>query len=150
MILFLLGITAPLVSTSVVRAFSVSIYSYTLPYWSKVWLSIYDAPPVPRENEPRSTTMTRILKTSPMAFSAGSLAGFTCSSIAAPFEFTKLASQIELLVHKQKNPNAVSSESKPNGTFTVARNMIKRHGVASLYSGYKYHICEYNDSLSSC
>lgn len=139
---FYRGIMAPLLSTSLVRACSISVYSYSLPHTLDFTFNYFMINP-PEDNN-NSSTSQRILRTTPGAFMAGSIAGASCVAIAGPFEFTKLASQLDILVQQTTNANA---NAKPRSTFQVAKTIIKRNGLLSLYSGFRYHI--FRDSLGS-
>lgn len=128
---FYRGIVAPLVSSSVVRALSVSVYNYALPYTSKLAFSVY-APPKDHGHSPDA-----LVRRIPVAFLAGVCAGTSCTMLGCPFEFTKLASQIDGLVRQQP----------PQSTFQVAKKLVKIQGIKVLYSGWKYHMLR--DALGS-
>lgn len=149
---FFRGMSAPLISSSVVRSVSVTIYQAAIPYTASFWYSLY--------KEPDNTTSNfqRMLRISPVTFSAGNLAGSVCSVISCPFEFTKLASQIELLVQRRKleqtsaalassqaaKSTALSTnktvEFQPKGTGQIARELYSRGGILALFGGYRYHL----------
>ncbi|ANB11551.1 Ornithine transporter of the mitochondrial inner membrane [Sugiyamaella lignohabitans] len=151
---FYRGLTAPLLSSSAVRSISITIYSKCVPILSNMCFSLYSAP---KSKDTMAATIDWMLRTSPITFGAGAIAGSVCSIISCPFEFTKLASQIEVLVRRNQLATLATSTTtsqtqlhtpvepaklKPKGSFEVASELIKKGGVASLYGGYRYHICK--------
>jgi hypothetical protein len=127
---FYRGLTAPLMSASVVRSISVTVYGLSVPQWSQFWFSVYGTPS-------HSSTIDRLVKTTPVTLSAGAVAGMVCSVISCPFEFTKLASQIELLVLRRKS--VAAAEIRTKGAADVAREIVQKAGLTALYAGYRYH-----------
>lgn len=129
---FYRGLIAPLLSSAAVRAMSVSMFNLALPYTSSFFYRII-------YNEGASSN---ILSKVPVAFSAGMFAGVSCTPIACPFEYTKLASQIDILVRPKGVDNV-----KPQSTFRVARNLVSHGGFRALFSGWKLHA--FRDMLGS-
>lgn len=80
----------------------------------------------------------RVLKNSPISFSAGASAGIVSCIISCPFEFAKLASQIELLAIRKKSSNGVNDQVKARSTLQVAKDLIRAKGFVGLYSGVRY------------
>src|SRR5699024_9632269 len=104
-----------------------SMFTYALPYTSSIMFSIYS--PV-REGASQTEL---ILRKVPVAFTAGMVAGASCTPVSAPFEYTKLASQIDLLVRP------AGSSMVPKNTYQVARNLVAHNGMKALYGGWKLH-----------
>lgn len=126
---FYRGIMAPLLSTSITRSLSVSVFTHAKPYCFDVlygWQCV--------ENNERFP----LVKNLPVCFTAGFVAGVTVSMFACPFEFTKLYSQIvtlaDLQAHKLKaNPSNQS-------IVKIVNNIVSVRGIGGLYSGYKYSL----------
>ena len=80
---------------------------------------------------------------------AGSISGAATTFFACPFELAKNATQTSVLM-AQKNLNTTASllgsdkaNSKSNGrmnTFQATREIIKRHGLLGLYTGFRLHL----------
>lgn len=142
---FFRGISAPLISNSAVRSVSVTIYKTAIPHTAHFWYSMYQEP------TNNTSTLKTMLKISPVTFTAGNFAGAVCSVISCPFEFTKLASQIELLIERKKrqpsnvvpgtsNPTTTIAPSMPKGAAQIARDLYKKGGFLALYGGYRFHL----------
>jgi hypothetical protein len=126
------GITAPLMSSTIARTISVTVYAKTLPHSREFWSQLYE--PAAYDD----STLRRVIRNTPVTFSSGAIAGASCSVFACPFEFTKLASQIELLVHRSRG--GVPSELGRTGTLQVGRELYRKGGILALYGGFRYHI----------
>jgi solute carrier family 25 (mitochondrial carnitine/acylcarnitine transporter), member 20/29 len=79
-----------------------------------------------------------------MAFLSGFTSGAFITILACPFEFTKLATQIELLIQRTKlasSPDATVdiANLKPRGPFYVASEIFRTRGFLGLYSGFNFH-----------
>lgn len=74
-------------------------------------------------------------------FLSGMLAGLSVSALAAPFELTKLASQLDQLMHQRPVGHGQVS------TRDTAQSIYRRMGMRGFYSGYGYHACR--DSLGT-
>jgi solute carrier family 25 (mitochondrial carnitine/acylcarnitine transporter), member 20/29 len=80
-----------------------------------------------------------------MAFLAGFTSGAFITVMACPFEFTKLATQIELLMRRTRlatSPN-MSGPMEPKGPIQMAREIYHTRGFRGLYSGFNYHFGMY-------
>jgi len=63
-----------------------------------------------------------------------------------PFEFTKLSSQIELLMARSRmtsmdDPSHLA-RYEPKGTFQSAKSIVQNRGIGGLYSGFHLHFSE--------
>lgn len=126
-----------MLSSAAIRATSISVYTYSKPFWSHFWSYLYSPA------SPDDSTFERLLKNAPISISSGAFAGVVCSLASSPFEFTKLASQIELLALRRKEGIDLAvphEEIKARSTFHVARDMVKARGILSLYSGVRYQV----------
>jgi solute carrier family 25 carnitine/acylcarnitine transporter 20/29 len=139
------GISVPLFSITLVRTTSFSIYETSKRFYGN-WLHhpLY-SPPIRRRN--RTGPVTTPPYQGFFALNAWSafLAGFTSGAfitiLACPFEFTKLATQIELLMRRTQ---IVSSPDPTNptdakGPLQMAREIYSTRGFRGLYSGFTYH-----------
>jgi len=76
-------------------------------------------------------------------FMAGGTAGAIVSVIACPFELTKVGSQVELLLEKERLGLPASSKLenfKPKSTLQTAKSIIALRGFRGLYSGLNLHM----------
>ena len=77
---------------------------------------------------------------------AGAAAGAIAAFIACPFELTKQAAQISVLMassNKSSVDDPVRSSYQQKGAFGTARNVIIHRGVRGLYSGFGFHMREF-------
>ena len=111
---------------------------------------LYNPPPQPRKPY-QSAYVTSPPYQGFFALNAGNafLAGFTSgafiTAMACPFEFTKLATQIELLMRRTKfasSPDPTVSTAalqEAKGPMQMAKEIYKTRGFLGLYSGFNYH-----------
>lgn len=162
-----LGALAPVASVTLVRTLSFSIYQNAKYKCSAaIGRATGDDEPLVVVNRPGSTPTPQTIA---CFAAAGATAGFFVSLVACkyllssdflvlitktgPFEFTKQASQISVLMANSNmssmdEPIRQSNEQK--GTLTTAKNIIKNRGYAGLYSGFRLHCCECNLLSSGC
>lgn len=133
------GIFVPLISTSVSRSATVSLYTGSkpiianmLPQFELSWIKSEDA--------------RTFLNNYPISFTSGAFAGATVSLFACPFELTKIFQQIIIVVNRDATIK-LSSDALPTKVHQVARDIVKYQGWGGLYSGYRYHIIR--DSVSA-
>lgn len=145
---FLQGIWAPLLSTSFSKSLSVLIFTDVKPSVYKV---LYGDGPT----SGTSLSSHPLLLNAPVCMVSGFIAGGGVSVFACPFEFTKVYSQILVLVHnklmkdlpRQLQTNHQSHHGKSPSTAAIFRQIVRHEGIKGLYSGYKYHFLR--DSISS-
>ncbi|PWW78733.1 mitochondrial carrier [Tuber magnatum] len=131
------GSLAPLASVTLVRTVSFSIYSK-----SKVTLSGILQPVFGKNAISPPNTSYKPLN--PLYwFMSGAVAGGAITVIACPFEFTKLSSQIELLMARSRmasvdDPSHIT-RYQPKGTFQSAKSIVQNRGIGGLYSGFHLH-----------
>jgi hypothetical protein len=126
------GIVAPLISTSMSRSMTVSVYTDAKPIVANL------LPKFELENINDQQTQ-RFIRNFPVSFVSGMIAGSTISLFACPFELTKIFQQIVIVVNRDTHVN-MSSQKLPTKVLDVARDIIKYEGWSGLYSGYRYHI----------
>lgn len=149
---FYRGLTAPLISSSLMRSWALSIFTYSKPISNQFWSGFYDTTTcLPSSSV---NTMDYVLRGFPVSFLSGSLAGISTSIASCPFELTKLGSQIELVMKRRdlelKRILAASQshaslpappiEVQPLGTFQIAKRLVAHSGPLALYSGYRYQL----------
>lgn len=76
-----------------------------------------------------------------MAFLAGFTSGAFITVMACPFEFTKLATQIELLMRRTRLASSPdpTGPMEPKGPMQMAKEIYHTRGFRGLYSGFNYH-----------
>ena len=126
------GIVAPLISTSMSRSMTVSIYTDAKPYVASVMPEMQ----LDYISDPETQ---RFVRNFPVSFISGIISGSIISLFACPFELTKIFQQIVVVVNRDTKVN-LSSETLPTKVFDVAGNIVKYEGWSGLYSGYRYHI----------
>ena len=127
------GITAPLLTTSLSRSMTVSIFTSSKPFVSKV------IPSINTSNWGLNPETENFVQNFPVSFVSGLLDGAIISTFACPFEITKIFQQIVIVVNKDSNLNLKKNEL-PTKVFSVARDIVKYEGWKGLYSGYSYHM----------
>lgn len=153
---FFRGLAAPLVSGSLIRSWLFSVYSYSKPYNHAFWSHLYQTNPLSSTGPlPEShQNLAYVLRSFPVSYTSGALAGLACAGIAGPFELTKLASQIELVMKRrefelQKSLNAANGHGNlilsppstiPLGSLQIAKRLAAQNGTLSLFSGMKFQV----------
>lgn len=121
---FYQGITASVLANSVSRSFNMSLYTYLRGKYANVLGFSSELQIIP-------------------VFLGGFTAGATSCIVTGPFEFAKLASQLERLVYESRGlpppPRA--------GTIQAVRDLSRRDGFKRLYGGVQYH--SLRDALGS-
>ncbi|KAF2201980.1 mitochondrial carrier [Delitschia confertaspora ATCC 74209] len=135
------GVLSPLASITLVRTVSFSIYQkskYALDGW--IYRTTGNSP-LKIANTPGALPCFSTITCFGLS---GAMAGACITAIACPFELTKLSSQISVLMAEQKNQdpkNETLRRSYQNlGTFRTAQNLVRRKGLAGLYSGFHLHL----------
>ncbi|TVY84398.1 putative mitochondrial carrier [Lachnellula suecica] len=149
---FFRGVAAPMVSVTLVRTISFSVYQkskYTYAAWFK---RNFGLDPLIHVNTP-GTYPT--LSTIACFGAAGATAGSFITLVACPFELTKVSAQVSVLMgdknkssvsdatgskSSRKAARAVATSYQNKGTFQTAKNIIKHRGLAGLYSGFNLHL----------
>lgn len=162
---FYRGLTAPLISSSLMRSWSMSIFTYSKPYTHAFWSNFYDTVPLSSDISDQAEfskhTGIYVIKGFPVSLSSGALAGITGSFFSCPFEITKLGSQIELVMKRREYsiqqvlnsskgiPSSITPvpDSQPLGTYQIAKRLVRKSGFGSLYVGFKFQI--FRDAIGS-
>jgi hypothetical protein len=152
----LVGISVPLFSITLVRTTSFSIYEGSKRFYGNLLHHpLYTTP---------SLSPGKIITSPPYqgffglnatyAFLAGFTSGAFITLLACPFEFTKLATQIELLMRRTQivsSPDP-TGPTDPKGPMQMAKEIYNTRGLRGLYSGFTYHFgmfVDYTNQLAT-
>lgn len=130
-------------SVTLVRTISFSIYQKAKYSYSAAIGRVTGEEPLVTVNRPGSIPTPGTV----VCFgAAGATAGAIAAFIACPFELTKQAAQISVLMASNNNKSSVDdpvrSSYQQKGAFGTARNVIMHRGVRGLYSGFGFHLRE--------
>ncbi|KAL2051598.1 hypothetical protein ABVK25_008012 [Lepraria finkii] len=135
------GALAPVFSVTAVRMTSFSIYQKAkYKYSATIGKTTGGDEPVVVVNRPGSSPTPATM----LCFgAAGATAGSFITVLSCPFELTKLSAQISTLMAKSNTSSMddpIKSSYQSNGTFKMAKNIIKNRGFFGLYSGFSLHL----------
>ncbi|RKF61442.1 putative mitochondrial carrier C29A3.11c [Golovinomyces cichoracearum] len=141
---FFRGVVAPLLSVTLVRTVSFSIYQRSK-YSYSAWLKQnFGTDPLLHVTTPGKYPN---LFTMACFGAAGATAGSFITMVSCPFELTKLSAQVSHLVTDRSSSICESSEARKvaatyqnKGTFMTARNIIRYRGISGLYTGFYLHL----------
>ncbi|KAI9847863.1 MAG: hypothetical protein M1838_000722 [Thelocarpon superellum] len=134
------GVSAPLVSVTVVRTISFSIYQKAKYLYSGWIESATGSSPLTVVNTLGSMPT---LATLTCFGAAGATSGAAVTVVACPFEYTKLSAQIAVLMARNKTGSMdepLRRNYEQMGTFETARTIVKHRGLLGLYSGFHLHL----------
>ncbi|MCJ1482478.1 hypothetical protein MMC06_002643 [Schaereria dolodes] len=135
------GSLAPLVSVTLVRTISFSIYQKAkYKYSAAIGRATGHDEPLVVVNRPGSIPTPGTLA---CFAAAGATAGAAITLLACPFEIMKVSSQISVLMAKSNASSvdgAVRQSYENKGTFKTAQNIVRHRGVMGLYTGYRLHL----------
>ncbi|RKF59793.1 putative mitochondrial carrier C29A3.11c [Erysiphe neolycopersici] len=141
---FTRGVVAPLLSVTLVRTVSFSIYQrskYSYATWIK---QNFGTDPLLHVNTPGNYPN---LSTISCFGAAGATAGSLITLVSCPFELTKLSAQVSNLdvnrklgVYKSYDARKIAATYQNKGTFKTAKNIIKNRGILGLYAGFHLHL----------
>lgn len=137
------GVGPPLISVTVVRTISFSLYQRAKYAYDKTITQITGSSPLVIANAPGSYPT---LSTVACFGAAGGTAGAIITVISCPFELTKLNAQLAGKIAREQTGGGVM-DAKPgveikSGSWATAKQLIKDRGLAGLYSGYRLHLRE--------
>ncbi|CCU77261.1 mitochondrial carrier protein [Blumeria hordei DH14] len=137
------GVVAPLLSVTLVRTVSFSIYQrskYSFAAWIK---RNFGTDPLLHINTPGNYPNFSTI----VCFGvAGASAGSFITMVSCPFELTKLSAQVShIAAHKNivsdsKDARNIAATYQNKGTFQTAKNIIKYRGIGGLYTGFNLHL----------
>ncbi|RPA72273.1 mitochondrial carrier [Ascobolus immersus RN42] len=137
------GCLAPLASISIVRTVSFSGYTASKELYAPAFETVFGRNSI----DHGEVQVDRGVLPRPASllwwFMAGGTAGSIVSLIACPFELTKVGSQVELLLEKERLGLPASSKLenfKPKSTYQTAKGIVAFRGFRGLYSGLNLHM----------
>lgn len=144
------GVLPPMISVTVVRTISFSLYQRAKYAADKSITKLTGKSPLALANAPNSYPN---LYTLSCFGSAGAVAGAFITTISCPFELTKLNEQLAGKMLREANlaKEAALKAGKPpppppavdlhkTGSLHTARRLINERGISGLYSGYRLHL----------
>ncbi|KAL8365674.1 hypothetical protein RB595_004469 [Gaeumannomyces hyphopodioides] len=139
---FFRGVTAPMISITCVRTFSLSIYNRSRASYSRFLKERFGIDVVAQIRKKGAYPNFWTLATTG---AAGATAGSLITVLACPFELSKLSAQVSVLLSDRKNcPNpkdyAVAASYQNKGTWQTMRNIVRHRGLTGLYTGFRLHI----------
>ena len=138
------GISMPLLTITLVRTTSFSIYEASKRFYGNILYHPLYTKPVHQRDPFQSVYVTTppyggfFNLNAGVAFLAGATSGGFITVLSCPFEFTKLATQIELLLRRKRNTHSISNE--PKTPLQMAKDIYFGRGFRGLYSGFSYHL----------
>lgn len=140
---YVAGALPPLASVTLVRVVNFSTYDATKRAIANMLSDPKEGNILEKPAGPWGVPSARSI----LAFTgAGLVAGAASAPIACPFELAKNVVQTSVLVanRSQASPDAAHDQSLRNkprlGTIQAIRQIIKRHGVLGLYTGFQLHL----------
>lgn len=135
------GVGPPLISVTVVRTISFSLYQRAKYAYDRSITQITGTSPLVTANAPGSYPT---LATLACFGGAGGTAGAIITVISCPFELTKLNAQLAGKMARDQVPTKTGEAPPPeikSGSWATAKQLVKDRGIAGLYSGYRLHLC---------
>jgi hypothetical protein len=149
-----IGVLAPMVSVTLVRTVSFSIYQRSKYAYAGFVRRVFGFDILTHMNTKGSLPN---LYTISCVAAAGATAGSCITFVACPFELTKLSAQVSVLLSDRKklaetnckaaNAHAIAASYQNKGTLKTMANIVKHRGVLGLYTGFKLHLRMYNCSM---
>ncbi|OQO02789.1 hypothetical protein B0A48_11071 [Cryoendolithus antarcticus] len=145
------GVTPPIISVTVVRTISFSLYQRAKYSCDRTIKSMTGKSPLEMANARHSYPNIYTLA---CFGTAGAMAGAVITTLSCPFELTKLNEQLAGKMHREALSAAQAAKSKTlgqpgtpssqvdlkSGSMYTAKRLTKDRGIAGLYSGYRLHL----------
>ncbi|RMY48755.1 hypothetical protein D0865_07901 [Hortaea werneckii] len=143
------GVGPPMVSVTVVRTISFSIYQHVKYTMDKTMYGMTGQSPLAIANAPGSYPNIHTLTCFGVA---GAASGAVITALSCPFELTKLNEQLAGKVAREaqsksgSNPKGAGQNPSPivdvksGGSWNTARRLVRDRGVLGLYAGYRLHL----------
>ena len=136
------GVGPPLISVTLVRTISFSVYQRAKYAYDRSLTRMTGQSPLVHANAPGSYPS---LLTVTCFGAAGATAGAVITTLSCPFELTKLNEQLAGKEARQRvmtsnSGRAVTASSSKAGSWHTARRLVRDRGFAGLYSGYRLHL----------
>ncbi|KAF2809343.1 mitochondrial carrier [Mytilinidion resinicola] len=135
------GAFAPLVSITVVRTVSFSVYQRSK-YLYDGWMhrSVGVSPLMIANTKGATPNLATVI----CFGAAGATAGVAITAIACPFELIKLSAQTAIINANKKSSSSLDEPLRGSyqglGTFRTARKLVHDRGFKGLYSGFHLHL----------
>ncbi|RMY62806.1 hypothetical protein D0863_10822 [Hortaea werneckii] len=136
------GVGPPMISVTVVRTISFSIYQQVKYSMDRSMYGMTGQSPLAIANAPGSYPNIHTLTCFGVA---GAASGAVITALSCPFELTKLNEQLAGKVAREaqsktgQNPSSIV-DVKSGGSWNTARRLIRDRGVLGLYAGYRLHL----------
>jgi len=131
------GVGPPLISATVVRTFSMSVYQGLRKTYDRAIHDMTGVSPLEQAETPgRYPSIFTIACFS----AAGATSGAITTTFACPFELTKINEQLAGKEARSGSMSAESMKAMNSGSVATARRLIRDRGYAGLYSGYRLHM----------
>ena len=131
------GVGPPLLSVTLVRTVSFSIYQRAKYAYDRSLTQMFGQSPLEHANAPGSyPSLLTIACFAP----AGATAGAFITTMSCPFELTKLNEQLAGKEARQSVTGASSTVPVRSGAWVTARRMVRDRGFMGLYAGYRLHL----------
>ena len=146
------GMSLPLVTITLVRTTSFSIYEASKGFFGNLLHHpLYKPPFKPHHRDQQFHQQTYTTPpyqgffgvNATVAFLAGATSGSFITLLSCPFEFTKLATQIELLLRRTRlaaGSTSAGMSYEPKTPTQMAKDIYFGRGFLGLYSGFGYHL----------
>ena len=135
------GVGPPLVSVTLVRTISFSIYQKSKYTIDRNMTQMFGQSPLVLANAPGSYPSFLTMSCFGIA---GATAGAVITTLSCPFELTKLNEQLagkEARKHLiASNAGAAPPPLSKTGAWMTARRLVSERGLSGLYSGYRLHL----------
>lgn len=136
------GVGPPMVSVTMVRTISFSLYQKTKYALDRTFTQMTGQSPLVIANAPGSYPT---LSTVACFGLSGAVAGAVITTISCPFELTKLNEQLAGKVAREAAFNSSSkynaaADLKSGGSWATARRLVRDRGFQGLYAGYRLHL----------
>ncbi|KAK4960776.1 hypothetical protein LTR66_012885 [Elasticomyces elasticus] len=131
------GVGAPLISVTVVRTVSFSLYQrakYTYDRWIQ---AATGRSPLVIANDKHATPN---IYTVSCFGAAGATAGAIITIVSCPFELCKLHAQLAGKMAREAAPGTSTGQFNAMGAYATARQIVGDRGFRGLYAGYKMHL----------
>lgn len=141
---FIRGVVAPLLSVTIVRTVSFSIYQRSKYNYATWFKQNFGIDPLLHINTPGNYPNISTISCFGVA---GATAGSVITLASCPFELTKLSAQVSNLdvdmktgEYKSSDARKIAATYQNKGTFMTAKNIIKNRGILGLYTGFHLHL----------
>ncbi|WPH01009.1 Hypothetical protein R9X50_00384300 [Acrodontium crateriforme] len=130
------GVGPPMISVTVVRTISFSLYQKAKYAYDRSITQLTGQSPLMTANAPGSYPT---LSTMACFGAAGATAGAVITTISCPFELTKLNEQLAGKEARQKGGGGKAALKK-SSSWSTARRLFRDRGITGLYAGYRLHL----------